>query len=217
MTQALYRAHPWHGITVGEEAPDLVYSFIEILPTDVIKYEIHKPSGHIFVDRPLTFSSQCPTLYGFIPQTYAAERVAEIAEKATGDKVKGDGDPIDICVLTERPITRGGMLMKARPIGGIRMIDKGEADDKLIAVLHNYGLLGQYRDIKDCPEQFINRLKHYFLTYKDLPGSEKKNVYIAGVYGAEEAKAVIRAGIADYRNHYSKEYAAFQKINSEHS
>lgn len=215
MTHMLYRAHPWHGIGVGEDSPEIINTFIEILPTDVIKYEVHKPSGHIMVDRPLLYSSQCPTLYGFIPQTYAAEEVAKIASSKINEQIIGDGDPIDICVLTERPITRAGILIKARPIGGIRMIDKEEADDKIIAVLHNDPVFGGYRDITDCPKHVVDRLQHYFLTYKDLPGSEKKTIYIAGVYGAEEAKEVIRAGIKDYQKHYSAEYHQYLGLTGE--
>jgi inorganic pyrophosphatase len=219
MTSSIYRAHPWHGISVGENAPDLIYAFIEILPTDVIKYEVHKPSGHIFVDRPLLYSSQCPTLYGFIPQTYAAEDVASLAQKVVGPTaLKGDGDPIDICVLTERPITRGAILMRVRPIGGIRLIDRGEADDKIIAVLHNDAIFGEYKDISECPDKLIDRLQHYFLTYKDLPTSKsedqakKKDIFIAEVYGSSEAKKVINAGIQDYKRHFAAELAKFESL-----
>jgi inorganic pyrophosphatase len=218
MAPSIYRSHPWHGIELGDSAPDLINAFIEILPTDVIKYEVHKPSGHIFVDRPLRYSSQCPTLYGFVPQTYAAENVAKISGDAINQSIKGDGDPIDICVLTERPITRGAVLMQVKLIGGIRLIDKGEADDKLIAVLHNDAVYGNYNDINDCPELLVDRLQHYFLTYKDLPsqngssGNEKsKNVYIAGVYGADIAKQVVMAGYKDYANHYAETLSEFKK------
>ncbi|MDM8003837.1 MAG: inorganic diphosphatase, partial [Bacteroidota bacterium] len=85
----------------------------------------------------------------------------------------------------------------ARPIGGFRMIDGNEADDKIIAVLYNDAVYGEYADIKDCPQIAIERLKHYFLTYKDLPG-EKRRVTIADIYDTAEAQDVIRRSMSDY-------------------
>jgi inorganic pyrophosphatase len=74
----LFQAHPWHGVNPGEKAPEEVSSYIEIVPTDVVKYELDKGSGHLRVDRPQRFSSMCPTLYGFIPQTFCGEEVAAL-------------------------------------------------------------------------------------------------------------------------------------------
>src|SRR5215210_7006500 len=97
----LFQAHPWHGVPAGTEAPRVVNAYIEIVPTDTVKYELDKPSGHLRVDRPQRFSSLCPTLYGFIPQTYCGERVGQLCSERTGRaQVRGDGDPMDICVLT---------------------------------------------------------------------------------------------------------------------
>lgn len=199
MTFSKFQAHPWHGISPGPNAPESIYAFIEIIPTDVMKYEVHKPSGHIIVDRPLLYSSQSPVLYGFVPQTYSGEAVASFASKAINESLKGDGDPIDICVLTERPITHGAVLLKARPIGGIRMIDRNEADDKILAVLEGDSAFGGFQDIGDCPTHLIDRLTHYFLTYKDLPGAQKRQARIPGLYGASEAKQIILAAIKDYQ------------------
>src|SRR6187402_708409 len=104
----MFQAHPWHGVSPGDRAPDVVLSFIEIVPTDTVKYEVDKPSGHLKVDRPQRFSSMCPTLYGFVPQTYCGPKIAAICESITGRTgIKGDGDPLDICVLSDRPITHG--------------------------------------------------------------------------------------------------------------
>lgn len=197
-----YKAHPWHGISAGEKAPEVVTAFIEIVPTDTVKYEIDKETGYLKVDRPQKFSNAIPTLYGFIPQTYCAERVAEFSrDNANGaEVVKGDGDPLDICVLSERSVTHGNIILPAIPIGGFRMIDHGEADDKIIAVMKGDEFYMQWNDVSDCPKSYINRLKHYFLTYKNLPG-EKSVCQITDVYGREEAFEVIRRSQADYKTY----------------
>jgi inorganic pyrophosphatase len=197
-----YTAHPWHGINVGENAPTIVTAFIEIVPSDTVKYEIDKASGFLKIDRPQKFSNTVPTLYGFIPQTYCAERVADFARVKSGKTVtKGDGDPLDICVLSERTVTHGNIILPAIPVGGFRLLDKGEADDKIIAVMKGDEFYRQWNDVSDCPASYINRLKHYFLTYKDLPG-EKNSCEITNVYGREEAHEVIRRAMEDYKYHY---------------
>lgn len=194
-----YKAHPWHGVDVGEHAPKRVNAYIEIVPTDTVKYEIDKETGHLKVDRPQKFSNYCPTLYGFVPRTFCGERVGEYCSKKTRRRgIKGDGDPIDICVLSERAITHGDILVQAIPIGGFRIIDRGEADDKIIAVLHQDAMYGEWTSIRDCPAEVIERLRHYFLTYKDIPGSQKKKVQISDVYDAAEAREVIRLSMKDY-------------------
>ncbi len=197
-----YKSHPWHGIEIGKNAPEIVVSFIEMVSTDTVKYEVDKATGYLRLDRPQKYSNTVPALYGFIPQTYSAERVgAFCAEKSGRTEVKGDGDPMDICILTEKTISHGDILVMARPIGGLRMIDGNQADDKIIAVLENDLVYGEYRDLEDCPAIIIERLRHYFLTYKDLPG-EKRNVEITHVYGTEEAHEVIRRSMEDYRHKF---------------
>ncbi|MBP6387098.1 MAG: inorganic pyrophosphatase [Pseudarcicella sp.] len=194
-----YKLHPWHGISIGENSPEIVNAFIEIVPTDTIKYEIDKESGYLKIDRPQKFSNIVPALYGFVPQTYCGEGVAELARKESGKTIDcGDGDPLDILVLCDRAIPHGDILCEAIPIGGFRMIDKGEADDKIIAVLSGDLLYGKWKDIKDCPQTIIDRLLHYFLTYKNLPGDEKVSVDIDEVYGAAIAHEVIKQSRADY-------------------
>jgi inorganic pyrophosphatase len=201
---SIYQAHPWHGIRTGSKAPDIVHAFIEMVPTDTVKYEIDKVSGYLKIDRPQKFSNTVPTLYGFIPQTFCAERVAEFSALKSGKTVaKGDGDPLDICVLSERSITHGNLLLPAVPIGGFRMLDKGEADDKIIAVMKGDEFYRQWRDVSDCPQSYIDRLRHYFLTYKNLP-DEKVTCEITDVYGCEEAHEVIRRAMEDYRTHYGE-------------
>ena len=133
---SLFQAHPWHGVAPGEEAPGTVNAYIEIVPTDAVKYELDKQSGHLRVDRPQRFSSMCPSLYGFIPQSYCGEQVAQLCCERTGTRgIQGDGDPMDICVLTEKTFAQGNFFLHAEPIGGLRMIDVQQADDKIISVL----------------------------------------------------------------------------------
>jgi inorganic pyrophosphatase len=189
------QAHPWHGIPVGDDAPAVVNAFIELVPTDTVKYEIDKASGHLKIDRPQRFSNVCPAPYGFVPQTWCHDRVAALAGRSG---IVGDGDPLDICVLTERPITHGAILLRARPIGGLRLLDRGEADDKIIAVLVDDPAYGGFRDLADAPAPLVDRLRHYFLTYKDLPDSGARTCAISAGYGSGGAHEVIRAAIADY-------------------
>ena len=128
---ARWRPHPWHGLDCGPGAPSIVNAYIEITPFDLVKYEVDKVTGYLKIDRPQRTSSQPPALYGFIPRTYCAERVAAL----TPVTARGDGDPLDICVLSERPITKSEIIVAARVIGGLQLIDRDEADDKIIAVL----------------------------------------------------------------------------------
>ena len=100
-----YKSHPWHGIDLGDDAPNLVTAFIEMVPTDTVKYEVDKVSGYLRIDRPQKYSNVVPALYGFLPQTYCGDEVGKYCSEKTGrDNIKGDGDPIDICVLTEKEI-----------------------------------------------------------------------------------------------------------------
>ncbi|HKC65980.1 MAG TPA: inorganic pyrophosphatase [Pyrinomonadaceae bacterium] len=199
----LFQAHPWHGVQPGEDAPNILNAYIELVPTDTVKYELDKSSGHLRVDRPQRFSSFCPTLYGFIPQTFCGDLVGELcAERVSVQGIKGDGDPMDICVLTEKAFTHGDFFVRARPIGGMRMIDGTEADDKIIAVLESDVAYGHFKDIHDCPEGLVDRLRHYFLSYKQLPNEAPRRVEIADVYDRAEAIEVIERSLRDYRAVY---------------
>ena len=201
----MFQAHPWHGVSAGVESPELVNVFVEIVPNDNIKYELDKPSGHLRIDRPQRFSSLCPLPYGFVPQTFCGDSIAAFCMEKTGKTgIKGDGDPLDICVLTETTMAHGNFLLKAKPIGGLRMIDKNEADDKIIAVLYDDVTFGGFNDISDCPPGQIARLRHYFLTYKQLPTESERFVEITDVYGRDEAHSVIRRSQDDYRAAYGE-------------
>jgi inorganic pyrophosphatase len=207
-----YKSHPWHGVDIGPGTPEVIVCFIEMVPTDTVKYEVDKDSGYLRIDRPQKYSNVVPALYGFIPQTYSAASVAEFCNEKTGRKdVVGDEDPIDICVLTEKEITHGDILVRARPIGGFRMIDGNEADDKLVAVLNNDAMYSKYKNISDLPDIVIERLKHYFLTYKDLPG-EESNVEIPHVYGVDEAYEVIKRSMKDYSDKFEKLETILSKV-----
>lgn len=199
MRTPIYRPHPWHGVPIGSGAPAKLTAYIEIVPTDTVKYELDKETGYLKVDRPQKFSNVVPTLYGFVPQTYCGvENGAYCGGKTGRSGIVGDGDPLDICVLTEKSITHGDILVTAIPIGGLRMIDGEEADDKIVAVLEGDAVHGSWREIGDAPQALVERLRHYFLTYKQVPGAERARVEIAAVYGREEAYEVIAACRRDY-------------------
>lgn len=194
-----FRPHPWHGLDVGPEPPALLNAYIEITPFDLMKYEVDKLSGYLRVDRPQRSSAQHPSLYGFVPRTYCGDRVSKLAPGAN----RGDGDPLDICVLSERAITRNEIIVRARVIGGLQMVDRGEADDKIISVLDNDYVWGEARDLRDLPAVLVERLQHYFLTYRLVPG-EKTQVSIAKVYGRAHAVKVVQAAMDDYVDMFAR-------------
>lgn len=194
-----WRPHPWHGLAVGPDPPDVVHAYIELTTFDSVKFEVDKETGYLRVDRPQRTSSQPPTLYGFIPRTYCGRRVGELSPQASA----GDKDPLDICVISERPINRAEILLNARIIGGLQMVDHDEADDKVVAVLENDHMWGGARDIKDIPDIITERLRHYFMTYKQIhPNAEKSPVKITEVYGRDHARTLIQAAIEDYEEQY---------------
>jgi inorganic pyrophosphatase len=195
-----FKTHPWHGIETHADN-EMLNVYIEIVPTDTVKYELDKETGHLKVDRPQKFSNICPSPYGFIPKTYCGKRIGDFAGRAIKRMgIKGDGDPLDICVLTEKIIPHGDLVLQARPIGGLRMIDTSEADDKIIAVLKDDLVYGNMTDIREVPKPVIARLKHYFLTYKQVPGKKLKQVEITHVYNASKAAKVIALSEEDYKD-----------------
>jgi inorganic pyrophosphatase len=178
--------------------------YIEIVPTDAVKYELDKMSGHLKVDRPQRFSSMCPTLYGFIPQTFCGDEVAALCSECPGAAtIEGDGDPMDICVLSEKSFAHGSFFLTAKPIGGLRMVDGQQADDKIIAVLDSDLAYGALEDISDVPAGLVDRLKHYFLSYKQLPGEAPRRVEIVDVYDRAEALDVIERSMRDYKKEFA--------------
>jgi inorganic pyrophosphatase len=195
-----WRPHPWHGLEVGSNPPKVVNAFIELTPFDTIKYEVDKKTGYMRVDRPQRSSSLPPSLYGFIPRTYCGNHVGDLSK----EDVKGDGDPLDICVLSERPIDRNEVILSARVIGGLHMIDHDEADDKIISVLDNDSYYTDIKSVNDLPPVLIERLRHYFGTYKLVPGRDQNDVYVQGIFDAEHAYKIIEASVLDYEEMFGE-------------
>jgi inorganic pyrophosphatase len=195
-----WRPHPWHGLEIGPKAPRVVTAYIEITPFDSVKYELDKTTGYLRVDRPQRGSAQPPALYGFVPRTYCGTRTAALTN---GAATHGDRDPLDICVLSERPITRSDLILSATVVGGLQVIDKGEADDKIIAVLENDFVWGHCREIGELPSALVERLTHYFSTYKLIPSGDTR-ANVAQSYGFEHATRVLRAAMEDYAAEYGE-------------
>jgi inorganic pyrophosphatase len=215
LLKLMFQAHPWHGVSAYADGAGQVHAFIEIVPSDPVKYELDKPSGHLSVDRPQRFSSLPPVLYGFVPQTYCGVRVGARCRERTGREVTiGDGDPIDICVLTENTVSHGNFIARVEPIGGLRLIDGHQADDKIIAVLTSDLAYGDYHELSQCPKPLLDRLRHYFLTYKRrpdlgsspissaMPLSTSMPITIAETYDRAEALATIEQSVLDYRDSF---------------
>ena len=192
-----WRPHPWHGLEVGPKPPYIVHAYIEITPFDLVKYEIDKVTGYMRVDRPQRTSSQPPTLYGFIPRTYCGRRVHALSPEAE----RGDDDPLDICVISERPLARAEVILNARVVGGLQALDGGEADDKIIAVLDNDEFWKSVEDISQVPDILVERLQHYFSTYKMTSGGISQ-MSIKKIFDRECALQVVTAAIEDYNEVY---------------
>lgn len=201
-----YLKDPMHRIPIGDAAPEIVTSYIEITPFDLQKFEVSKVSGNMRLDRPQIGSNICPEPYGFIPQTHCGTLVGEFAGKKAGRKnIIGDGDALDICVISTDPLHRGGVEIPARVIGGFRLLDGGTADDKILAIGKDDPWSSKIKGVQDVPEAVLKRLKHYFLTYKDMPGeTRKRTCEITHTYGIKEAYEVIRCAQADYDAKFSQ-------------
>jgi inorganic pyrophosphatase len=133
----------------------------------------------------------------------------------TGREVlKGDGDPLDICILTEKTIMSSNFFMNSKPIGGLRLLDHGEADDKIIAVLNNDAAFGHFNEISDCPSGLIERLTHYFLSYKQLPNDAPRELEVTDVYSRAEAHEVINLSFADYRETFGSPETRIDELKS---
>ena len=187
-----WRPHPWHGLETGPNPPSLVTAFVEITPFDHIKYEVDKHSGFLKIDRPQYSSSRPPQLYGFIPRTLAAENVCKLMPGAAA----GDDDPLDICVVSSHPVSQSQIILSARGVGGIPMLDGGEAGDKMIGGLLGDAVWGDITDVSQLPSQIVDQLVHYFATYKFHP------VTLGAVYGHQHAEKVIAASMADYHSRF---------------
>jgi inorganic pyrophosphatase len=194
-----FRPHPWHGLAVGPDPPRTVNAFIEITPFDLVKYEVDKLTGYLRVDRPQRTSSQPPALYGFIPRTLCGEKFRMLSPSSQ----RGDGDPLDICVISERPISKSEIILRVRPIGGLQMIDGEEADDKIIGVLESDYVWGDLKELTELPAALLERLQHYFETYKLIPGVKPQS-RIERSYGRDHALHAIEAAMEDYQKAFAR-------------
>ncbi len=192
-----WRPHPWHGLDVGADPPTVLNAYIEITPSDPVKYEIDKNSGYLMVDRPQLGSSLPPMSYGFVPKTYCGKKVADLSEYTD----EGDEDPLDICVVSERPVSKSEVILTAKVVGVIRTLDEKKADDKILSVLKDDAFWGDIEDISQLPEMMVHRLRHYFYSYKNISPGDKK-VSVKGVGNAEEAFEIIKAAMQDYQDRF---------------
>jgi len=200
-----FKSHPWHGVAIGPDAPRQVTVFVEIVPSDTVKYELDKDSGLLKVDRPQLYSNVCPSPYGCVPRTLCGPRVAGLAEERTGrGELVGDDVPLDIPLPTEKDFTHGNILVQALPIGGLGMLDGNEVDDKIVAVMVKDAVYGGVQDISHLPNLLVDRLKHYFLTYKQAPSEAHPACELTRVYGRDEAFEVIRRSQADYEARFGE-------------
>ncbi len=170
--------NPWHTVNYGDPSGDAVTGIVEIPKGSRAKYELDKETGLLRLDRVLYSSVYYPANYGFIPQTYC-----------------DDGDPLDILILSQiemQPLC----LVPAKIIGVMRMLDQGEADDKLIAVCANDKSVSHINDISEMPEHFTAEIRHFFEEYKRL---EKKVVKIEDFQGARLAKKIFQHAVNDYK------------------
>ncbi|UTW61581.1 inorganic diphosphatase [bacterium SCSIO 12741] len=174
--------HPWHDISVGDKAPDVIKGIIEIPKNYRAKYELDKDSGMLILDRVLYSSINYPANYGFIPQTYC-----------------DDGDPLDILVISQVQIVPM-CIVEAKVLGVMRMLDNGEMDDKIIAVANNDISVNHYNDISELPPHHVRELRSFFEDYKKL---EHKTVKVEEFQNREIALKVIEQSMQDYREKFA--------------
>lgn len=172
-----------HDITPGKKTPDEINVIVEINKGSKNKYELDKETGLIKLDRVMYTSQDYPFDYGFVPQTHWH-----------------DGDPLDVVLLTTHPLVPG-LLLTARPVGILDMIDDGESDAKIIAVPVKDPRWNEVKDLSDVNSHTIEEIKHFFETYKQI---QKKTVTIPTIRDAKAAKEVITESLALYKKEFNK-------------
>lgn len=172
--------HLWHNLAAGPNLPDVnvVYAVVEVPKGSRNKYEYSKKAGIIKLDRVLYSPLHYPGDYGFIPQSYA-----------------GDSDPLDILVMMNES-TFPGCVIEARPVGMLKLLDKGEMDYKILAVPATDPGFEDYHDLKDLPKHFPKEVEHFFLVYKQLQGTSAVS---EGWTNAETAREEIAKAMQYYR------------------
>lgn len=169
--------NPWHDVNIGKDAPEYVTGVIEIPKGSKGKYELDKQTGMLLLDRVLFSAVHYPANYGFIPQTFCE-----------------DHDPLDILIISQIDIP-SMTLVRAKVIGVMRMVDQGEADDKIIAVAASDQSVNHINDIKDLPPHLVKEVHRFFEDYKKL---ENKEVIVEDFLGKEDAMRIINESIALY-------------------
>lgn len=175
--------HPWHGVSTGDNAPEVVNAIIEIPEGSRAKYEVDKETGLLKLDRVIYSSFHYPVNYGFIPRTLGL-----------------DNDPLDILVLCSQSI-RSLCLVEAKVIGNMQMIDNGQEDDKIIAVAAHDPSVNHYQKMEDLPGHFLLELRNFFEQYKAL---ENKKVEIDNFQDKKTACRIITDAISYYKEHFAK-------------
>jgi inorganic pyrophosphatase len=184
-------AHPWHDIPLPARVDVAFPAYIEIPKGAKVKYELDKATGLLVVSRVLYSAVYYPANYGFVPRTWCE-----------------DGDPLDVLVLCQEPVAPQA-LMRARAIGVMRMRDEMGQDDKLIAVHVDDAEHRGYRDISELPEHRMQKLRRFFLDYKQLEGEE---VDVEEPLGAEAALNILQQAIEYYAVH--RDALAFPALDS---
>lgn len=172
-----------HDLAPGENTPNEITVVVEIQKGSKNKYELDKATGMIKLDRVMFTGQDYPFDYGFVPQTHWH-----------------DGDPLDVVLITTYPLVPG-LLLEARPVGVMDMIDNGESDAKIIAVPVEDPRFKNIQDLADVNPHTVEEIKHFFETYKQM---QKKVVTVPTIRDTAAAKQVIAEAIELYKQKFGK-------------